>query len=660
MNKFIKSIAYLLTVHLTALGFMSLFRLLFLLAVENQLTEDVRGDWGSYATAFLRGLWFDNVIGCYLLLLPLFALIVAGCFAYYRPVVFKTINAFFAFFYTLVFMALAGNIPYFAYFTKILNSSIWNWAEHGGTTLGMMFGESSYYLYIGYFFLATAAFHYLLRRYRKRWATWLETGNAPTWNWKVTLAAQLAIGLPLLGLCLFGIRGRMGYNPIKISAAYFCNNPILNQLGVNPMFCLLTSTLDDQRKENKTLHLMDNSLAVAQAQQLLGRSGIEGISPLARQVIAPAEANGKNVVLIFMESLSAKLMHRFDEERHLTPHLDSLYRHGMAFANFYSAGNHTNHALYATLYSFPSIMKRNAMKGSAIPTYSGLPTTLRENGYRTLFFMTHESQYDNMNAFFRSNGFDEVYAQENYPKEKIANHFGVPDDYLFEYALPVLRQKAESGQPFLATLLTITNHPPYAVPDYFQPHSSLPEEQVVEYADWAIGNFMRAASREKWFDNTLFVFLGDHGKMVGKADCELPESYNHVPFFIYGKDIAAEERTDFAGQVDVAPTLLALLDISYTQNNFGINLLEERRPCIFYTADNTVAARDSSRLYVYNPDADKEFCYDLHEGEPVIATDTENFRSLKDYCFPMLQATEYLVQNRMTVNKKNAKIVKMP
>ena len=37
-------------------------------------------------------------------------------------------------------------------------------------------------------------------------------------------------------------------------------------------------------------------------------------------------------------------------------------------------------------------MYRNLMKGSHIPTYSGLPTALREAGYRNLFFMTHESQ----------------------------------------------------------------------------------------------------------------------------------------------------------------------------------------------------------------------------------------------------------------------------
>ena len=60
-----------------------------------------------------------------------------------------------------------------------------------------------------------------------------------------------------------------------------------------------------------------------------------------------------------MESMSAKLMGRFGCKDGLTPCLDSLYSHSLSFANCYSAGNHTNHGLYATLYSFPSIMFRN-------------------------------------------------------------------------------------------------------------------------------------------------------------------------------------------------------------------------------------------------------------------------------------------------------------
>jgi phosphoglycerol transferase MdoB-like AlkP superfamily enzyme len=421
-------------------------------------------------------------------------------------------------------------------------------------------------------------------------------------------------------------------------------------MGVNPVFCLLSSTLDDRRPENRTLHLMDAERAVAEAQQFLSRTGIEGISPIARRVEGNAEGEKRNVVLIFLESLSAKHLQRFGGEG-ITPTLDSLWQQSLSFANFYSVGTHTNQGLYATLYGFPSIMKRNAMKGSAIPNYSGLPTVLQENGYQTFFFMTHEAQYDNMNAFFRSNGFEKIYAQEDYPKEKIANRFGVQDDFLFEYAHPILNNAAKEGRPFFASLLTITNHPPYVLPDYFSPRTNKPETQVVEYADWAVKKFMDAAAKEPWFDNTLFVFVGDHGKMVGQADCELPESYNHVPFMIYGTGITPEERTDFAGQVDIGPTLLSLLDISYVQNNFGINLVQEKRPCIFYSADNTVAARDSSHLYVYNPDADREFCYNTTTGTPQAEEMNAQYAALKHYCFTMLQATEQLVQQQLTTDK---------
>ena len=131
------------------------------------------------------------------------------------------------------------------------------------------------------------------------------------------------------------------------------------------------------------------------------------------------------------------------------------------------------------------------MKGSVIPRYSGLPTVLKENGYHNLFFMTHEGQYDNMNAFFRTNGFDEVFSQEDYPADKVVNSFGVQDDFLYEYAIPVLNRQAASGQPFFAALLSISNHPPYVIPPYFHPKTSEPEMQIVEYADWALRSFLR-------------------------------------------------------------------------------------------------------------------------------------------------------------------------
>ena len=288
-------------------------------------------------------------------------------------------------------------------------------------------------------------------------------------------------------------------------------------------------------------------------------------------------------------------------------------------------------------------MFRNAMKGSVVKRVDGLPTILRDNGYETLFFMTHEAQYDNMNAFFRTNGFAEVYAQEDYPRSARVNHFGVPDDFLFTYALPVLRRKAAAGKPFFATLLTISNHPPYVVPaDLKSPHKEK-DLQIVEYADRSIARFMAAAKKEPWYANTIFVFLGDHGKMWGESRLEVPESMNHIPLLFYGVGIKPERRTDPCGQIDVAPTLLSMLRLPYVKNNFGIDLTRRRRNAIFYSADKVLMARDSTHLYIYTPEAGRESFYYIGNGGVSPKNDSvpaAPYEDLKKLVFNMLQAAE--------------------
>lgn len=648
-KRFGLSLLYLLTIHIGALLFFFIFRFILFVSTDHQFPENIQNDVALQAIAFIKGVWFDNVIACYILLLPLVILWIAGICNYTAKWLYKATAVYFIVFYSLSFIISAANIPYFGYFFKTINSSIYNWFGYGATTAGMVFGETSFYFPIFLGVVSILAFGWgimTLSSYFYRLSI-----KVPNSISRIHRIAVFVTGAACIGLCLFGIRGRMGYNPIKVSQAYYCEDPFLNQLGVNPVFNLLTSTLDDNRKENRYLHLMPEQEAILEVQKLLDRKGIAEISPIAHEIKQSANATPKNVVLIFMESMSANLMGSFGSAKNLTPFLDSLYQQSLSFSHFYSSGIHTNHGMYSTLYSFPAIMKRNAMKGSVIPIYSGLPTILKDNGYQNLFFMTHESQYDNMNAFFRTNGFDEIYAQENYPAEKVVNSFGVQDDFLYQYALPVLNKKAASGHPFFTVLLSISNHPPYVIPDYFKPHSEKPEDQIVEYADWSIKQFMTEAGKQPWFDNTIFVLLGDHGKLVGSPESEIPQSYNHIPLMIYGKGIQPKIKDQFGGQIDVAPTLLGLLNISYIQNNFGIDLLKEQRPCMFYTADNLIAARDTTHLYIYSPDNQQEFRYEQAENELHFAESSQAFEQLKRYCFSMLQSTEYLVKEHKTIDK---------
>lgn len=642
-RKFLLSMAWLLSVHAVSLLVLTVFRLIELLCLHSMITD--KG--ASVATAFLKGVWFDNVTACYVMIIPLAVTLIAAALGYTGKVVRKAANWWFFVFYAIVFMASSANTPYFEYFFKNINSSIFEWFGYATTTAGMVFQEKSYILHIALYFIITAGYItglVFLRRYFDR----LIDDSRKDDRFILPMACRFIIAVALSLLCLFGIRGRTGYNPIKISQAYYCDDPFLNQLGINPAFNLLTSALDDMRKENSELHLMPYGEAITAARQSLGISGaVDSMHVMRRMITTTGEPQKRNVVVILMESMSANFLSTFGQEQHLTPTLDSLYNHSLAFTHYYSAGIHTNHGMTASLYSFPALMFRNLMKGTVTPHRTGIPTVLKKYGYHNMFFMTHEAQYDNMKAFFTTNGYDDIYSQEDYPKDEVVNSFGVSDHFLFGYALNKINICAAKRKPFFATILTISNHPPYVIPSFFKPKTKEPETQIVEYADWSIGDFLKKAEKEPWFKNTIFVIMADHGKLVGKATTEAPESYNHIPLIMFGPGIPAKHYDGLATQVDVMPTLLSLLNMSYEYDGFGQNILKTPRPMVFYSADNQVIARNQKMVYVYNPKMQKSFCYLINpDGSLKETTMSAAFKPLQHYVFSMIQTAQFALKRQ--------------
>lgn len=650
MKRYLYALRYLVSIHLLGLLFFAAFRLVLYLQGYDYLAGENLSAL-TRAEAFARGLWLDNVVACYLMILPLTAVSVCALMGYYGRALFRSIGLFFSVFYVLAFAISAADIPYFAYFFKHINASIFNWFGYTGTTLGLMFGEFSYIVAFVLFLCLSFLFVYLARLLRKRTCLDIQRVSPEKFHWNnegLTLLASIV----LIGGCMFGIRGRVGYNPIKVSAAYYCNNTFLNQLGVSPTFNLLRSSLEASKSENREIDLMDEQEAIARVRQELHiADSLPEVSPVARRVENPGEPTRQNVVLIFMESMSAELMGHFGNPWQLTPFLDTIATQSLCFNRFFSAGTHTNHAIHSTLYSYPALMKRNSMKGAVIPFFAGLPTILQDNGYSTLFFMTHESQYDNMNGYLRTNGFNHIFAQENYPKEKVVNSFGVQDDFLYQYAVPVLSQTAREGKPFFAALLSISNHPPYVIPKDFKARSNTDELRIVEFADHALKEFIDRARQEEWFDNTIFVFVGDHGKLVGTPRSDMPLSFNHVPLLIYSPaTIEPRQIDDLGGQTDIAPTLLGLLQIDYTNNGFGIDLLREKRRAVVFTSDDAIGCVNDSLFYIYKPKEDQEWLL-AHEKaieQSGDIADKEARQSLRNYSFAVLQTAQYLMNNDLT------------
>ena len=115
---------------------------------------------------------------------------------------------------------------------------------------------------------------------------------------------------------------------------------------------------------------------------------------------------------------------------------------------------------------------------------------------------------------------------------------------------------------------------------------------MTEYADWSIGQFMQQAAEKPWFDNTLFIFLGDHGHFY-KPIYDISLKYNHIPIVFYAPGrIAAHFVDRLAMQIDIAPTLLALLGIEAPQSMLGIDLMHHTRPYAFFSADDKIGCVD--------------------------------------------------------------------
>lgn len=312
-----------------------------------------------------------------------------------------------------------------------------------------------------------------------------------------------------------------------------------------------------------------------------------------------------NIVLVTMESMSASFLNHFGSNQNLTPNLDSLYRHSIAFERMYANGNRTVRGLEALSLSLPpsagqSLIKRPELKDR--PNFGGL---LREKGYRTMFFYGGKSYFDNMGPYFRSLGFD-VIDIDNYKPEEITfkNIWGVCDGDSYSKMLRELDETYATGTPFFAQIMTISNHRPYTYPEgcIDIPNNSKSREGGVKYADYALGKFMAEAAKKPWFDNTVFVIIADHcASSAGKT--KLPPNNYHIPALIYSPKLLTPQTIDYVtAQIDIMPTVLSLLGIENEVSIYGQNVLSDNyTPHAFLATYQDLGYLEGDTLTVLSP-----------------------------------------------------------
>ena len=299
---------------------------------------------------------------------------------------------------------------------------------------------------------------------------------------------------------------------------------------------------------------------------------------IRRNIDNPGTARQPNIVLVTIESLSAKYLGSNGDERNLTPNLDQLRKQSLYFNNFYATGTRTDRGLEAITLAIPPTPGRSIVKRIGRESgFASLGQQLNAVGYDSVFVYGGRGYFDNMNAFFSGNGYRVVdQSSVNEADIHFKNAWGMADEDLYRETLKLADADYAQQKPFLLQLMTTSNHRPYTYPEgRIDIKSGNGRDGAVKYTDYAIGQFLSDARKKPWFDNTIFIFVADHtAGSAGKED--LPITNYQIPLFIYApKLIDARENAQLASQIDLAPTLLGLLNMDYQSTFFGRNLLQE-------------------------------------------------------------------------------------
>ena len=91
---------------------------------------------------------------------------------------------------------------------------------------------------------------------------------------------------------------------------------------------------------------------------------------------------------------------------------------------------------------------------------------------------------------------------------------------------------------------------------------------------------MEAAANEKYYSNTIFVFIGDHGipgntgEMFPKAWMNQRLTSLHVPLLFYAPGFIVPQRNNaICSQIDVLPTIAGLCKMPYSNTTLGRDIL---------------------------------------------------------------------------------------
>jgi phosphoglycerol transferase MdoB-like AlkP superfamily enzyme len=548
------------------LGFWLLFFVVFRLWFVLWFPSDWSAENPAFTwLAFWHGLPLDLSFAAYLMAIPILLWQVGmalGPKSY--PAFEKLIFGFNVLIISIFIFVFGANVFLYQEWQTPLNNRAVEYFKTPSALLDSMslpFKLGSLAIYVGAIWL-------LLRGYKKCLPSPIYPANTTRWG---------VLTLPIwLGFLVLAIRGGTGVMPINESAVYYSPHLFDNHAATNPGWSLCHSLIETRSTVNRFV-FMSNEEAEARKKGLFGASltGQDFTQPPFFEL--KDSTKRLNLVFLILESHTAQVMEELGGLPEVCPNMSQLIQHGILFNHIYGSGYRTDQGVVSILAGYPAQPDQSIIlledKAAKLPS---IPKILKEHGYASAFFYGGELTFANLGLWLTNQRFDKIISLRDFSSQEKTQRWGADDHILLQRAS---REISQLREPFFATAMTLSLHPPYDVPFQSKWTARNDAEQFLNsaaFVDHALGEFFKSAKQQAWYPNTLFVLVADHGaSQPGGVGMDRPES-RQVPLIVFGSTLSDHWRGKrvpvFGNHHDIPATILSMMKTPHASFEWSWNL----------------------------------------------------------------------------------------
>jgi phosphoglycerol transferase MdoB-like AlkP superfamily enzyme len=468
----------------------------------------------------------------------------------------------------------------------------------------------------------------------------------------------------ILGWFVFGF---LSFTPLYWSDAFKLNDNFKSYLALNPLQNFVTTLrfrtpVFNEEKAKRHYNVISDFL------QLDKKNTKENTYERIIHPGSNALESKPNIVLVICESFSMYKSSMSGNPLNSTPFFNELTKNGIFFDRCFSPTFGTARGVFAILTGIPDVQlsKFSTRNEESLNQYTIINSF---DGYKKMYFLGGSSDFNNFRGLINNINDVEIFEEGKFSSPKL-NVWGISDKNLFLEADKVMQQQTK---PFFTIIQTSDNHRPYSIPlddKDFVPRKvsgeeltqygfgSMEEFNAFCYTDYCYSKFIEAAKKSRYFDNTIFVFVGDHG-VEGNAGAMYPKVWteqrlndDHVPLLFYAPALLnPQKRTETVSQIDVLPTLANMVFQPFTNKTLGRNLLntndKESAAFIIHHDEGKIGVVNNDYYYSKNLWITREELLPIRVGLPVLTNQQSD--SIKRH-LSLLTSAIYETAQWMLVN----------